>query len=213
MVGVPLLLAVMELFHPHPHDLMALDLPLWLSVHFAQIVLFPLAALAVAMLLQGRRDVAAMVSRVAMFVFAVSFTAFDTAAGAVTGILVKAARESGNAEAWRAPIEALWEYPIMGGGWRLDHLPSLAETGSVALAIGTIAAALSLRRGGAAWPPALLLAVSGCGIAVFDTHAWPGGPLTFGGIALAAAWLQRVPSTRLAVAGSVAGPVWWRFRG
>jgi hypothetical protein len=35
-----------------------------------------------------------------------------------------------------------------------------------------------------------LLALSSFGIPIFKTHAWPGGPLTFGGFAVAAAWLQ-----------------------
>jgi hypothetical protein len=35
----------------------------------------------------------------------------------------------------------------------------------------------------------ILLAASSFGIAIFATHAWPGGPLTFGGLALAGGWL------------------------
>jgi len=35
----------------------------------------------------------------------------------------------------------------------------------------------------------VLLALSGFGISIFRTHAWPGGPLTFAGISLAGAWL------------------------
>jgi hypothetical protein len=36
-----------------------------------------------------------------------------------------------------------------------------------------------------------LLALSSFGIAIFKTHAWPGGPLTFGGIAIASVWFSR----------------------
>ena len=36
----------------------------------------------------------------------------------------------------------------------------------------------------------MLLALSGFGLEVFNTHAWPGGPLTFGGIAAASVWIQ-----------------------
>lgn len=132
-------------------------------------------------------DVAANICRVAMFAFAVSFTAFDTAAGVVTGILVKAAHRSGMPDAWRAPIDAVWTHPIMGGS---PLTPSfLAVFGSIALSVGAVAAAVSLKRSGSSWAPAVLLAVSSFGISVFKTHAWPGGPLTFGGLALAAAWL------------------------
>jgi hypothetical protein len=199
----PLLLAILELFHPHPDDLLKVDLPIWLFVHFGQIVLFPLAALSVTALVRERRGFAAVLCRLLMFVFAVSFTAFDTAAGVVAGILVKAARESGTPEAWRPAIEALWNYPIMGGGWGIDRVPSLAEIGSVALPLGTIAAALALRRAGHSWPPLLLLAISGFGLDVFDSHSWPGGPLTFGGIALAGGWLQWQASHARAEPGRV----------
>src|SRR5262245_58197515 len=106
VVGAPLMLAVVECFHPHPHDLLDLDVQTWLAVHYAQIPLFPLSALALVTLLRGRGGVAAMLCRVAMFVFAITYTAFDTTAGIVTGILVKAARTSGAPEAWRAPIDA-----------------------------------------------------------------------------------------------------------
>ncbi|MGA7213034.1 MAG: hypothetical protein WBX20_02405, partial [Terrimicrobiaceae bacterium] len=74
VVGAPLLLAVVELFHPHPHDLLNLDVNTWLVVHYAQIPLFSLSALAIATLVRDRADVAATVCRVAMFVFAVSYT-------------------------------------------------------------------------------------------------------------------------------------------
>src|SRR4030095_8201870 len=89
-VGAPLLLAIVEIFHPHPHDLLKLDLRAWLFVHYSQILLFPLAALAVAMLVRTQTGAAAMICRVAMFVFGVTYVAFDTVAGLVTGILVKA---------------------------------------------------------------------------------------------------------------------------
>jgi hypothetical protein len=189
VVGAPLLLAVVELFHPHPGDLLNLDVQTWLVVHYVQIPLFPLAAMAMAALVRGRADIPAALCRVAMFIFAVSYTAFDTAAGVVTGILVKAARASGTPEAWRAPIDAVWTHPIMGGS-PLASAPFLAVLGSVALSVGAVAAAVSLKRGGSSWAPVVLLALSSFGLSIFKTHAWPGGPLTFGGLAVAAAWLQ-----------------------
>src|SRR5215468_3390995 len=96
VAGAPLALAILEVFHPHPGDLLKLDLHTWLVVHYLQIPLFPLVGLAVVVLLRGRTDIASTISRVAMFVFGVSYIAFDTAAGVVTGVLVDAARASGN---------------------------------------------------------------------------------------------------------------------
>jgi hypothetical protein len=38
-VIAPLTLAIVELFHPHPHDLLNLDLTRWMAMHYAQLVL------------------------------------------------------------------------------------------------------------------------------------------------------------------------------
>jgi len=188
-VGAPLALAMLEMFHPHPGDLLALDVRTWLVVHYAQILLFPLTAVALALLVRGRRDIGAAICRIAMFVFAASYVAFDTAAGVVTGILVDAAQKSGAPNAWRSAIDAVWSHSIVGGSPQ-GRPPFLAVFGSIALSTGAIAAAVSLKRAGRSWPPILLLAISSFGIAAFKTHAWPGGPATFGGIAVAAAWLE-----------------------
>jgi len=184
IAGAPLILAVVECFHPHPHDLLALDVQTWLWVHYAQIPLFPLSALAVVELIRGQAGIPASVCRVAMFVFGVSWAAWDTAAGVVTGILVQAAHASGSPEAWRAPIDAIWTHPIMGG---LSGV--FAVGGAIAMSIGTVAAGVTLKCTGSSWAPVVVLALSGFAISIFRTHAWPGGPLTFGGIAVAGAWL------------------------
>ena len=188
VVGAPLSLAVLELFHPRADDLLKVDVQTWLVVHYLQIPLFPLVAVALAVLVRGRRDVAAALCRVAAFIFGASYVAFDTAAGVVTGILVKAAQVSGTAEAWRAPLDVVWTHPIMGGSPSIPA-PFLAVLGSVAVSVAAVAAALSLKRDGTSLGPLVLLSLSSFGIAIFKTHAWPGGPLTFGGIAIAADWL------------------------
>lgn len=188
IVGAPLLLALVELLHPQPHDLLNLNAQTWLTVHYAQILLFPLSALALAALVRGRACISATLCRMAALAFGVSYTAFDTAAGVVTGILVKAAHASGTPDLWRAPIDAVWTHPIMGGS-PLIPAPFLAVVGSVALSLGAVAAGLTLKRTGSSWGPVVLLAISSFGISIFETHAWPGGPLTFGGLAVAGAWL------------------------
>ncbi|HET9786261.1 MAG TPA: hypothetical protein VFP47_03955, partial [Pyrinomonadaceae bacterium] len=77
---------------------------------YAQILLFPPSALEFSTLLRGQSGVAATLCRICMFVFAVSYTAFDTAAGVVTGILAKAANASGTPETWRTAIDAEWAH-------------------------------------------------------------------------------------------------------
>jgi hypothetical protein len=120
-----------------------------------------------------------------MCVFAVSYVAFDTAAGVVTGVLVHSARITDAPEAWRAPILAVWDHTVIGG--TADGAPALAVIGTMAWLVGTLSASVALRRAGQSWPPTLALIASAFGLLVFRTHAWPGGPLTFGALALAAA--------------------------
>jgi hypothetical protein len=54
VVAAPLLLAILEAFHPHPRDLLELDVGRWMFVHYAQIPLFPLSALSMVLLLRDR---------------------------------------------------------------------------------------------------------------------------------------------------------------
>jgi hypothetical protein len=191
VVGAPLALAILELFHPHPDDLFRLDLKVWMIVHYLQIFLFPLAALALVVLVRDRRGFAASLCRAAAFVFGVTWVAFDTAAGVTTGILLQAAHASGAPEAWRASIMAVWAHPIVGGGATPDSAPPLlAVAGSLAWAVGTLAAAATLRRAGNSWTPVVLLVISAASFGVFRTHAWPGGPIAFGALAAAAAWTR-----------------------
>lgn len=187
VAGAPASLAILEIFHPHPHDLMALDVRRWLFVHYAQAPLFALSALAMARLIRGYADWAAVVCRLALFVFAMSFVVFDTAAGIVVGSLIETAHATGTVAAWRAPIETIWLHPIVGGA----NGPLLATAGRLALSVSTITAGISLWRAGRSWAPLAVLALSGCVMNVLHSHSWPGGPLTFGGIGLAAIWLER----------------------
>lgn len=183
-IGVPLTLAVVEIFHPHPHDLLQLDLDRWMAVHYAQIALFPLAAVSACLLVADIPGYAAALCRAAMFVFAVAYVAFDTAAGIVTGVLVRAAHATTSPEAWREPVLAVWNHAVIGGG--SDGAPALAVIGTMAWLVGSLSAAVALRRAGHSWLPTACLIVSAFGLLAFRTHAWPGGPLTFGALAGAA---------------------------
>jgi len=79
-ITAPAALAVLEMFHPHPHGLLFVDVDSWLVVHYLQILLFSLSALAVVTLLRQRHDIAAAISRIAMFVFGVIEQRGDIAA-------------------------------------------------------------------------------------------------------------------------------------
>ena len=127
-----------------------------------------------------------------MFFFATSFVAFDTAAGVVTGLLVQAARESGGTETLREAVSIIWTDPVVGAAPGTS--PVLAVLGTLSWTIGSLAAAVAIRRARAGWLPVALIALSSSGLVVFRTHAWPGGPLSFGLLAAGAAslrWGQR----------------------
>jgi hypothetical protein len=187
-IGAPLILAVVEMFHPHPHDLLNIDAQRWLMVHYAQLALFPLAALSQILLIWGITGYAAGVCRIAMFVFGVSFVAFDTAAGLVTGVFVRAAYASGTPELWRGPLLAIWTHAVIGGS--PDGAPVLAVLGTIAWLVGSLAAAIAVWRPWSSWWPSAFLIVSSFGLFVFRTHAWPGGPITFGALAAASSIVQ-----------------------
>jgi len=186
-IAAPLALAAVELFHPRPHDLFDLDMRVWLPIHYLQIPLFPLTALSMALLARPG-SAAATVCRSAMFVFAIAYTAFDTAAGVVTGELITAARASHEPDVWLLPVMTVWNNAIVGTGG--GRPPVLGAAGTFAWTIGAIAAAISVRRAGAPWGPVILLVVSGVTLLVFLSHAFPSGPVTFGALAAASIWLR-----------------------
>jgi hypothetical protein len=75
---------------------------------------------------------------------------------------------------------------------------AFAAFGAIALSVGTVAAGITLKSTGSSWGPVVLLALSGFGISIFRTHAWPSGSADFAGISLAGAWLlwERARRTR-----------------
>jgi hypothetical protein len=77
-----------------------------------------------------------------MFVFGVSYVAFDTAAGVVTGVLVRAAHATNAPEQWRGPLLAIWAHAVIGGS--SDGAPLLAVLGTTAWLVGSLAAARQL---------------------------------------------------------------------
>jgi hypothetical protein len=188
LFAAALFLAVVEVVHPHPHhDLLELDAQTWLIIHYLQVPLFPLSALALTRFVRphGKLSVAC---RVAAFTFAIAFTAFDTAAGIVTGLLVKAAHASPDPESFRAAIMTVWNNPIVGGS--REHPPLLAIVGTGAWLVGCVIAAVGSRRRHAPWPTTVLLVVSAFPLLVFRSHAWPGGPLAFGSLAAAGIYFR-----------------------
>ena len=90
----PLLWAALILFHPMP----GLDTPYadikdevnrWLVVHVGQLILTPFLFLAVWRLLDGLSSLTATISRAALVVWTVFFSAYDSIQGVAMGILTR----------------------------------------------------------------------------------------------------------------------------
>jgi hypothetical protein len=104
----------------------------------------------------------------------------------VTGVLLQAAQASGTPQTWQAAVMTIWMHPIIGGA---GPSPVLAIVGSIAWFVGATATGWVAWRRRGSWIAAILLVVSAVGLTIFRTHAWPGGPVTFGALSAAAAWL------------------------
>jgi len=144
LLGSPLALAILEIFHPHPAGVAgAVEQGGWFMwFHIIQVPLIGLIALAVYLLTEGMEGRAAMVSRWAIGVFAVFFSAYDAAAGIATGFALRNAQGL-PAGAQQAIHEAVIDMP------GLSLIFGLSIVGTGAWVVALIAAAIALRRAGA----------------------------------------------------------------
>ena len=187
LLGAPLALALLEIFHPErPSSASeAVEQGGWFMwFHMIQIPLIGLIALAVYLLTEGLEGRAVMVSRWAIGVFAVFFSAYDAAAGIATGFALRAA-QGFSAEGQAAVYEAVKDMP------ELSLIFSLSIVGTGAWVVALIAAAKALRRAGASRGPYVLLILAW--VFLMGGHPFPAGTLAFGCFFLAAAWLEFAP--------------------
>ena len=195
LLGTPLVLTFLLLFHPSPYDDVAGELlPIanwWITLHTTLFVLVPLMGMALWMLTAGLEGVIATLSRVAAVIFALFYAAGDAIAGISTGILARSAQEGALGErAAVAAIETLFADPLKS---------LLFDIGRYAWAVALVLVAVALWRAGVPRLPLVLLALPAY-LVTLD-HAFPSGSLTFGTFFVIAAWLEllaprRVPSSR-----------------
>jgi hypothetical protein len=147
----PLLWAALIVFHPNPTDPSPYVgikdvVDRWLVVHVGQLVLAPLVFLAVWRLLADLHSVAATVSRAALVVWAVFFSAYDTVQGIATGLLVR--YTSGLADEERTAVAGGLKYLVedsqLGG-----NISVLMLVGQGSWLVVAIAAAVALHKAGA----------------------------------------------------------------
>src|ERR671916_1122720 len=187
VLGTPLAFALLEFFHPEQPSgaSEAVEQGGWFMwFHIIQVPLIGLIALAVYLLTEGLEGRAVSVSRWAVGVFAVFFSAYDAAAGIATGYALRAAQGL-SAEGQAAVYEAVKDMP------ELSLIFGLSIVGTLAWVVALIAAAKALRRGGASRGPFVLLILAG--VFLMGGHPFPFGTLAFGCFFVGAAWLELTP--------------------
>src|ERR671921_1293674 len=186
LLGAPLALAILQILHPQPAGVAdAVEQGGWFMwFHIIQVPLIGLIALAVFLLTEGLEGRAVMVSRWAIAVFAVFFSAYDAAAGIATGYALRNAQGL-PAGAQEAIHEAVIDMP------GLSLLFCLSIVGAGAWVVALIATAMALRRAGAPLGPFILLILAGAFL--LGGHPFPAGTLAFGSFFLATAWLELAP--------------------
>jgi hypothetical protein len=188
LVVMPLALAAVLWFHPPGGDPVyegvRNDVDDWVFVHTVLLIALPLLALAVFLLLDGVQSLAATVSRVALVVFCVFYTAYELTVGLAPGILVdhanglQAAEQAAVADA----IQALNENNVLG-----DPMSIALAAGLLGWVVALVAAAVALRRAGAGWAVTILV-----GLASFVAiHPPPVGPVALVLFATAGLLLER----------------------
>lgn len=189
VLAVPLLvLAVVLWWHPpggeEVFEGVSPDAGAWLAVHTVTLLAFPFLGLAAFALLRGVESLAATVSRVAVVLFLVFYTAYEVTVGVGTGILVDYA--NGLPAAEQAVVaDAIQDY---NRNWIVAEPASIAMiVGFLAWVAAMFAAAYALRRAGA--PARVTLAVAGA--ALFAVHPPPVGPVGLVSLVAAGVLVER----------------------
>ena len=175
LIGVPLLWAILLLFHPGGEgDEIYLDarddVTRFLVVHIGMVLFIPLMAAVLYLLLRGVEGTAAWVSRIALVPFVVFYSAWEVLQGIGVGILVNELKGLPQTdEPLRTTlVQDFAEHALIG------PFGVFVSLGSVGLIVAAIAAGLALHRhAGAPVSVAVLLAISGFLITV---HPPPYGP-------------------------------------
>ena len=196
IIGVPLLWAVLLLFHPggdgkHIYADLDGDGTRMLIVHVGTMIFIPLLALAAALLIRGHDSTAALVGRVGLAVFAVFYLAWEALQGIANGLLVDqvSTLPAADRALGASLIQDFAESPLA------RDLGVLASIGTIGLIVGMVAVGVVLRDAGAPqWAP-VLLGFSGF---LISGHPPPFGPT---GLAIFAGFAAYVMTVEDAPAG------------
>jgi hypothetical protein len=175
LIGVPVLWAILLLFHPGGEgDEIYLDVrdnvTRFLVVHIGMMLFIPLMAVVVLLLLRGVEGTAAWISRIALVPFVVFYSAWEVLQGIGVGILAN--ELNGLPQAGQALRENLVqdfaEHVLIG------PFGVFGSIGPIGLIVAAIAAGVALyRHAGAPVSVLVLLSISGL---LITAHPPPYGP-------------------------------------
>jgi hypothetical protein len=164
----PLLWAVLILFHPNPggdspYEGIKDDVDRWLVVHVGQLILTPFLFLAVWRLLDGLSSAAARISRAALVVWTVFFSAYDSIQGVATGVLTRHANDLADEDqaGYSQAIDFLVEDSLLAG-----NVSGVWFVAAASWAVVAIASAVALHKVGAG----KTVVVAACLSVVFAVH-------------------------------------------
>jgi hypothetical protein len=170
---VPAAWGILLLFHPMGdgtafYPTIDGNVVAWQTVHIGMGVFVPLFAGAVYLLLRGVEGTAAVVSRIALVVFAIFYAAFELTLGVGTGILTDQVNALGEAEQ-PVGVGVLESYAESG------IISAFTIIGSIGLGTAMVAAAVALRGAyGMGWAPVALMLLC---VPLIAIHEPPFGPL------------------------------------
>jgi hypothetical protein len=161
LVAAPLPFAALLTQHPMGgtdlYTEVSSNLTAWMAIHYSGIVFFPLMALVVWLLIRDISGRAATVARIALPLYAVFYTAWETVFGVGTGLLASTGRDLSGAER-QGLVEAtndILASPIFGEPGLFVSVGSLAWWTAIAAAI------MALKSAGVGRAPRVLLGFGG----------------------------------------------------
>jgi hypothetical protein len=188
LLGVPLAWAILLLFHPTGAGQLYPELrdkvTRWEIVHVGTMIFIPLMAVAVYLLLRGVENTAAQVSRIALALFALFYTAWEVLLGIGLGVVTSQVKELPAADrpVGAELVEGYDDNALIGDPGVFTVI------GGLGWVVAVIAAAIALRRSGAPLSAAVFLGLS----AIVAAHPPPLGPLGLAFFVAAVVILARV---------------------
>jgi hypothetical protein len=180
LVCAPLLLGVLELWHPssiHFGEMAASSnqAEWWLTIHLIQLPLFGLLALSIHFLLDQVHNIFTWISRIALAFFIIFYTALDSIAGIATGIMLHKVQSLQLANENDPLFQVAYELFLSVFSLNAPGAVWISTIGILSWFIAGLSAAAALYIKGVNRAGIILIAT---GTLLFHSHAYPTGPIS-----------------------------------